>query len=229
MVKWLKIGLGMLMVRAYEAGANLYGMVHHPYLTWKRVTDTGHLGSSIILIILFSCYFGIREPIRWGNISWQGIIIHQINLQRIKLWASISITQIIVSVLTYFVVVCLLSFMGKLWVKQVNFTQAFVRVFKVWIYSYLPTFLWFLLTAIIFAFLPPPRQMTAKGLLFSFVFLGVSSGLLIWKVMLYLLTLKVGLNMNQKQIFWSTIFLVPLLLIFSQIMYWLKFFNIPYI
>jgi len=229
MVRFIKIFLGWLSARVYECGANLYGTIQHPYLTWKRVVNNGHGISSLILLVLFSGYFGIREPIRWGNISWQGIILHQVNLQSVKLWASISMGRLIASILSYLVVVCLLTLLGKIMVKNFIFKKGFIRVFKVWIYSYLPTFLWFLFTAGMFVLLPPPRQMTIKGLGFSFLFLVISSGLLIWKMMLYLVTLKIGLEMNQKQIFWSTVILIPCLFIFAQIMYWMNLFNVPYI
>jgi len=105
----------------------------------------------------------------------------------------------------------------------------FLRVFRVWIYSYLPTALWFAMVAGLFMVLPPPRYESVLGFLFSAFFLGISTGLLILKGLLYYLTLRLALDLNPKQIFWSTLVIVPVVIFYARLMYVWHIFNVPFI
>ncbi len=214
---------------SYEIGANLYGTVQHPYLTWKRILREGHWWSSVVLLLIISVYFGIREPIRWGNISWQGIVIHRISVESITWWATSSGLRLSAALGSYVLIVLMISWLSKLVNRQSRWESTFKRVFKVWIYSYLPTVLWFLMAAGLFIVLPPPRHASLLGWLFSVIFLTISCGLLIWKGLLYFLTLKLATGLSNKQIFWVTLMVIPLVMVYSQIMYGLNIFRVPFI
>ena len=57
-------------------------------------------------------------------------------------------------------------------------------------YSLLPTLIWFLMTSTLFVLVPPPRNPTFLGMGFSMVFIVLSTTLLLWRLVLWYLTLR---------------------------------------
>lgn len=225
-----------LMKISYEIVKNLYGTVMHPYLTWKKILRDEGWGAALVLMVIFMSYFGIREPVRWGNVRWNGLFIESVTVEKVRFLVEVSGLRVLAVVISYVLIVALMS--GAGWILLVQYTDSehrfgfmkfFNRVFRVWIYSYLPTFLWFVMTAGLFALLPPPRQTTFLGLLFSVIFLAASAALLIWKGVLYYLTLRLGVGLNSKQIFAVSVVLTPVVVMYSGLLYRWGVFKFPFL
>jgi hypothetical protein len=150
--------------------------------------------------------------------------------EKIRILAELSGLRVLATLVSYLVVIGLMTGLSWWWKRgKVNPVEIYARIFKVWGYTYFPTVIWFLMTAGLFAWLPPPRHITGLGILFSTLFLGISAGLLVWKGLLYVLTLKLAAGLSLRQIFWSSVVLIPLLAAYSRIMYMWGIFRIPFV
>lgn len=114
---------------------------------------------------------------------------------------------------------------GMAFRKKVNIRA----VFNLWAFSYIPTYLWFSVTAFLYYLLPPPRQFTSLGAIFSVVFISFSLFLFLWKLLLYYLTLRIGLKLNLYEIIAASLVLFPLLGIFSLLSYQFGVFRVPFV
>ena len=218
------------MSLVYEVFRNLWGTVEHPYLTWKRVIREGNVWASGLLLVLLMAYFGVSEPIRWGSIRWDGLAIERVTVESVQLLARISGLRMMAGLTTYLLMVVMMSFIGWLLIgRRTSWKSLVSKVYKVWVYSYLPTWLWFAMTAGLFVILPPPRGNTILGLMFSVVYLSVSAALLVWKVLLFYLTMRLGVGLTAWQVFKAGIILVAFLVVYSQVMYLWGIFRIPFI
>ncbi len=219
----------------YPVLKNYWGTIQHPYLTWKKVAREGKWMSTLVILALFCGYFAIREPVRWGSIQISGLELEEISGPAIGLWSRITILRFGMSVVTYLAMVVLMTALG-LMIKKLSrpeikevYKHKLRVMFNVWIYSYLPTILWFAVAAGAFVVLPPPRHDTLNGLIFSVVFLAISCGLLAWKLVLYWLTLRIGLELTVKEVFWTTAVILPVILVYSWRLYELGLFKVPFI
>ncbi len=98
-----------------------------------------------------------------------------------------------------------------------------------WAYTLIPTVSWFLVTSLLYVLLPPPRTERWQGILFSLLYLVFSATLFFWKGMLAYLTMRFGLKLDlQKAIIVSTISL-PILGVYSILMYRLGIFKVPFL
>ncbi|OGK61863.1 hypothetical protein A3I56_02780 [Candidatus Roizmanbacteria bacterium RIFCSPLOWO2_02_FULL_43_10] len=61
-------------------------------------------------------------------------------------------------------------------------------------YALLPTFIWFMVTSVLYIFFPPPRYFTSLGIVFSFLFLAFSLSMFLWKLTLWYLTIRFALQ-----------------------------------
>jgi hypothetical protein len=98
-----------------------------------------------------------------------------------------------------------------------------------WGYSLLPTLTWFLVTSILYVIFPPPRTERLQGILFSIVYLVLSSTLLFWKATLAYLTLRFGMRLDFMRIIAVFALAGPVIVVYSIGMYRLGIFRIPFL
>lgn len=109
--------------------------------------------------------------------------------------------------------------------KQVNF-RSFVFTFS---YSLFPTLIWFISNSILYILIPPPRTLSFLGKSFSIFFVTYSISLLIWKLILFYLSLRFSTQANfYRIIYWMILFFVWFIP-YSIFLYHFKIFRIPFI
>lgn len=192
---------------------NSYGCLSYPYLTYRKLSNTKtDVQQTLFIFILIALYFLFAGLIRSG--------------MKNPFILTLKFSSLIFSFLTGFVIIMLLFYLAA---KLTKTDWVLRKVFILWSYSLWPTLIWFLVTSILYLLLPPPRSFSMLGKLYSLIFISFSLALLLWKFILYFLTLRFGLKFNFYQIGLSSLIIFPILSIYSVVMYRLGIFRIPFI
>lgn len=109
--------------------------------------------------------------------------------------------------------------------KRITFFS-FIFTFS---YSLFPTLIWFLSTSILYVFLPPPRTISLLGKAFSIFFVAFSLSLLVWKLILFYLSVRFSSKQNFYRILYMIILYLVWFIPYSIFLYYLKIFRIPFI
>ena len=189
------------------------GVIIRPYETMRSLSKGCSPLEAVYMIITITLYIGIASILRKGIVSGPLLL----TLHFGKLFWGIIFTFIFAWGILYFI--------GKLFGGKGSPTT----IFYPWLYSLVPTILWFLLTSFFYFILPPPRSESIKGLFFSLLFIGISITLFYWKAMLYYLTLRFGHKLSLGKIILTTTVIIPLAFGYSLLTYRLGIFRIPFI
>jgi hypothetical protein len=192
---------------------NVLGCINKPYITYRKLADNSADVKQVVFIVLLVLgYFSLASLIKTG-IRNPFLLTAKFN--------SLLITFIIGFILSLSV----FYIMGKINNKSVILKSIII----LWAYSLLPTIIWFFITSVFYIILPPPRNLTVLGKIYSIVYISFSIGILYWKVILYYLTLRFGLRFDFKKIMITTSVYLPVMSIFSIEAYRLGVFRIPFI
>lgn len=96
-------------------------------------------------------------------------------------------------------------------------------------YSLAPTLIWFFTTSLLYYFIPPPRTLSFMGKSFSLVFTIFSISLLLWRIILYYLSIRFSLKLSFYKILLFSVIFLAWFLPYTYFMYQLKIFRIPFI
>jgi len=193
---------------------NSFGTVINPYQTFRSISvENAEIRQGIFIHIIILFYFlsvsilktGIRNPY---------LLTMKFNV-------------LYFSFLVGFLIMLGLFFIFFRLLKKNIFP--FITVFLLWSYSLLPTFFWFLFTSVLYLFFPPPRTLTYPGKIYSLSYLVLSLTLLFWKIILYYLTLRFALRLDLFKISLISLFIFPLIFLYSLLMFRLGIFKIPFI
>ncbi len=190
---------------------NLYGTFNKPYETWRRLVRESDLLQIGFWVFWLWLYLSLAVVIKNGLAT--GALFLTFNLNRL----------FNISLVTFLLVTLLLWSVG-LWCGGRGKLK---EVASSWIFSYLPTLLWFFSTTILYVFLPPPRTESWLGKMFTLVYLAFSLSLLFWKILLYYLTLRFSLRLNLWQIMRASLVIVPALFGYFLILNRLGFYKVP--
>jgi hypothetical protein len=207
---WL---VGQVLEVMYKVGRDSWGVVEHPYRSWKQLVRERDWRPAVVLLGLFSGYFWIRVPIREG---WPGSLIA---------WGVKGFAGAMIYGLTYLGVTGWFWVVGKLWGKKVDYRV----IFCCWIYSYWPTAIWFGVTALLFYLLPPPRGQGLLGYMFSGVFVAMTVGLAMWKGLLYYLTMRMAVGLSPKEMGWASLVVLAGLGVLGGWGYGVGWWRVPFI
>lgn len=206
--------LSDILVLLYLILRNCWGIIAHPFQTFKRLSRTPQVIPATTLLLASSLYFIFRAPLILGLSSGLIPLIIQ------------GVIGIIISISSYFLVTFLILSISRLFTKEPN---TYLPIYATWIYSYIPTIFWFAATAIAFIALPPPRQHTLPGITFSVVYTVFSLTMLGWKLLLLWFTFRLAANLNHKQTFLAMCLLIPTLVIYSYFLLKLGLWRIPFL
>lgn len=192
---------------------NTLGCLNNPYVTYRRLSMEEKNRKHVFFVGFFAVsYFAFASFIRIGKSYPYLLTIH---FYALVLAASFS----------FFSIVSFLWFIGKL----VRTKTSLKTLMILWAYSLLPTISWLFLTSFLYLVLPPPRSDAFLGKVFSIVFLTLTLSLLLWKLILYYLTLRFGLRLDLYKIILTTIFLLPVVSGLAIIFYTFRIFRIPFL
>jgi hypothetical protein len=105
----------------------------------------------------------------------------------------------------------------------------FRKFFVGWCYTLVPTVCWFFGTSLLYLLLPPPRTTKLSGIVFSFVYLTISTVLLLWKIILSYLTLRFGLRLGLGRIVATAAVAAPVIGFYSVVLYRVGVFKVPFL
>ena len=192
---------------------HVWGSVQHPYVTYRHLSKGEHKAQVIPLSLLILLY------LVWVTVVRNGITADPLVLS----FNFLKLAGVVFA--TVFVVIYSFVFIGRM----VGGTGSAKTVFLPWIYSLLPTLVWFFATSLLFFLFPPPRTLAFSGKLLSSVFLIFSWFLFFWKGILYYLTLRFGMKLDFFRIVLVSVIIFPLGLLYAVLLYKLGIFRIPFI
>ena len=194
-------------------GRTTFGCVNSPYITYRRLSsEKTDSRQTIFIFLLVASYFLFTSLIRSGLRS-PFLLTIQFNL--LALGSSIGFLGIIL----------LLFLSGKLLGRQTRLQS----LFTLWSYSLLPTLLWFFATSMLYVVLPPPRTTALLGKSYSVLFICFSITALVWKVILYYLTVRFGLRIDLFRILIVTLVIAPFIILYTFVMYQNGIFRVPFL
>lgn len=194
-------------------GRNLVGVFNNPYVTYRKLTrEETDLKQTVFIPLLVILYFAFVSALRVG-VRNPFLITVKFNLLLLASVAGFA------GILVLFYIGG--SFMGgKGSIKQ---------IYTLWIFSLIPTLVWFFATSILYLILPPPRTLSFAGKLYSVVYIAFSIATLLWKTILYYLTLRFSLKLDLSKIMKLSFLIVMFIYVYSILMYKWGIFRIPFI
>lgn len=196
-----------------EFGKNIIGIIQKPYQTFRSISLRKPFIQLYFIAMLIFIYLSLST-------------LAKESLKANPLFLSKSLVEIgLVICLSYFLVSQLLYRIGKI-IGGVGLLSNFMLL---WAFSLLPTLSWFLLTTIFYVLIPPPRTSSIGGMSFSFLFMVFSAACFLWKGILYYLSLRIGLHLSAIKIGTLSVVVLPLLFLYSYLLFKLKIFGVPFI
>ena len=200
-----------LLMLGFGFGKNVWGAFNKPYSSYRHIIHEDPL-QLIFLWGLIAIYFFLVSPLK----------IHTLH----PFLLTINVSRLFTMALASYIGICLFFVViSKLLTQTVNLRG----VLLAWGYSLVPTLIWFFTTSIFYVILPPPRHETWPGRLFSLLFITFSTSLLIWKGILYYLTLRFVLKLDLIKIIGVSVFFLPTIAIYSWWLYTLGIFRVPFV
>lgn len=201
------LSLSFLLVVHYASGLILY-----PYKTMRKiVAEKDYYQVGIIFAFVYG-YFLVATAVRQR--TFQPLIL-----------TSSAFLSFIFFLGTFFLIVSFFYVLSAIFKNKVTLSEL---IFS-FAYSLLPTFFWFLITSLLYYFVPPPRTFSLLGGSFSVVFTIFSLSLLLWRIILYYLSLRFSLKINFYMIVLFTLVFSLWFVPYSYFMYQLKIFRIPFV
>lgn len=192
---------------------NLVGCINSPYVTYRRLSlEKKDLGQTIFIPFLVILYFIFATTIRSG-IRNPYLLSMKFN------------TLLFVSAIGFASMVGLFYFLGNLFGGKASLRQ----IYLLWIYSLLPTVIWFFATSFLYLLFPPPRTLSILGKFYSVVFVSFSIAVLLWKIILYYLTLRFSFKIDLWKIIQISLVIAPFIGIYSSVLYRLGISKVPFL
>lgn len=194
-------------------GRNTIGCINSPYTTYRALAkDTVSSGQIIYILLATVGYFTFASLVRTG--------IRNPYLLTVKFN-----TLVIGGAIGFLGIIVYLVILGKL----IGGRGSIRNLTVLWTYTLIPTLVWFFVTSIFYLVLPPPRTLSPWGKLYSLIYISFSMAVLLWKFILYYLTLRFGLRLDLGRIGIVTAILAPAIAFYSIIMYRYGIFRIPFL
>lgn len=188
------------------------GIFARPYETYRRIVNRGSLLEYLFIGAVVLCYLVLVAVVKTSVFR-----PYLLTKQFILLLSGAMFGVLLSSTLLWFV--------GR----RVGGRGSLEGVVLGWGYGLIPTVLWFFLTSVLYVLLPPPRTTRFLGVLFSVIYLSLSGVLFFYKAMCVYLTLRFGMKMDMAKIFVTLGISLPVLFLYSVLMYQLNIYKIPFL
>lgn len=192
---------------------NSFGCLNHPYVTYRSLSlEKTKQGQTVYIFILTLAYFAFASLLRTG-LRNPYLLTFKFN------------SLVMGGLIGFLGTIFLFYILGKIFFGKKKLKTLFI----LWSYSLLPTIIWFFVTSLMYLILPPPRTLSIWGKMYSLVFVAFSLAVLLWKIILYYLTLRFGLRLDLFKIIIVSAFFTLFLFGYSLLMYKYGIFRIPFI
>jgi len=180
-------------------------LIFTPYKTMRKISREKDFSQIVILLGLIFVYFQLSHYYRKEDFS--GLIVYLIFL-----FGLFSTTGFF-------------YFIARVFRQKTTFLS-FLFCFT---YSMVPTLIWFMSNFILYLVLPPPRTMSILGKGFSIFFTAYSLSLLLWKVILFFLSVRFSSRLPFFKILYMIFLYLCWFVPYSIVLYQLKIFRVPFI
>lgn len=193
-------------------GRNLLGIIFRPYETYRRIADRGSLWELVYLGVLLAIYFAISSVVKTA--SFRPFLLTK---QFVVLALAVGMSFVFTVIVLYGIA------------RTVGGKGRLRALAIAWAYTLIPTLVWFLTTSLLYVLLPPPRTARPLGIIYSLLYLVFSATLFFWKMTLAYLTLRFGMRLDLARILLVAVILLPLLGVYSWLMYQWGIFKVPFL
>lgn len=193
-------------------GRNFLGIINRPYETYRHLVKYGRWGELWYIGLILAGYFALASVVKTAEF-------------RPFLLTKQFVLLLTAALLTAGLVISLLTALGRAF----GGSGGYKEIIFGWGYTLIPTVIWFLTTSILYVLIPPPRTTSWQGLVFSFLYLLFSLTLLFWKLTLAYLTLRFGMKLDLGKIVLIGLICVPIIGLYSMLMYRAGIFKVPFI
>lgn len=192
---------------------NVIGCIQAPYATYRKLSsEKTDLRQTVFIPLLVVLYFIYVATLRTG-LANPFLLTVKFN---ILIFASLSGFALMIS----------LFYLGG---KLTKGNGTLRQIYTLWVFSLIPTLTWFFASSILYILLPPPRTMSFLGKLYSVVFITFSLSVLLWKIILYYLTLRFSLKLDLWRILQISALVIPVVSVYTLLMYRWGAFRVPFI
>lgn len=191
---------------------NSVGLATRPYETYRRLVSRGSWWELVYLALVGASYFATAATVRTA--AFRPFLL----TRQFLTLGSGAIALFCLAVFIFWTVGTLLGAKGSL-----------KGVMLGWAYTLVPTMVWFWVTSLLYIIVPPPRTTSVLGIVFSVLYLLFCVTLLFWKMTLSYLTLRFGLKLDLVKILAVSTIAVPILVLYSVVLYRFGVFRIPFL
>lgn len=180
-------------------------LIISPYKSMRKISQEKDSLQIVILLGLIFLYFQISSSFR--KESFPGYLIFGVFLFDFLLTAFFFHSA------------------TKVFRQKTNFSS-YVFTFA---YSLIPTLIWFVSNFILYLVLPPPRTMSILGKGFTVFFTAFSLSLLLWKLILFYLSIRFSSSQSFYRILYMIFVYLCWFIPYSLLLYYLRIFRVPFI
>ncbi len=193
-------------------GRNLLGIIFRPYETYRRIVDRANPWELLYLGVLLAVYFATSSVVK--TVSFRPFLLTK---QLVVLALAVSMSFVFTVTVLYSIA------------RAVGGKGRFRALAIAWAYTLIPTLVWFLTTSLLYVLLPPPRTARPLGIIYSLLYLVFSATLFFWKMTLGYLALRFSLRLDLVKILLVVAITLPLLALYSLMMYRWGIFKVPFL
>lgn len=196
---------------------NSLRIVVRPYKTMRSISAKPDMGQVYVLLTIATLYFLYASIVRTRSLD--PLVV-----------SSSFIRTFVFFLLTFASTIAFQGIVGKILQKlKMTDPEPIIVSCALTAYSLVPTIIWFFITSSLFLIFPPPRYETFLGTTFSIIFIIFSSSILLWRIILWYLTIRFSLKAQFLTImiimFMYGLWFVP----YTFLMYHFRIFRIPFI
>lgn len=197
----------------YQFVRLVYGCIQKPYATYRSLILFPSFWPLFFIGALIALYL-VLSALAKNGLRTNPFFL---STSAIEAGLAISITFVLTGLLLYVI--------GRL----VGGKGSLKGLYYLWAFSLLPTLSWFLISTVFYVLVPPPRTLSIRGIVFSYLFVAFSVGCFYWKGILYYLTLRAGMRIGAGKIILVSVIFLPLLMLYAFFSYRFGVFNVPFI
>ncbi len=171
----------------------------------------------------------IRNKTRWGEVACIGFLVY-IYFEFAHMLRPVGYEPDVLFFMTVFHVVLTILFFyifSRITHPEAEITiSAFIFTY---VYTLIPTTVWFFVTSSLYLIIPPPRTFSFQGTSFSIAYMTFSLCMLCWKVILVYLAVRFASKLAFYRIVYALLLYGAVFTPYMVFLYHMQYFRIPFI
>ena len=196
---------------------NAYLLAVRPYRTMRSIASKPDTSQAAVILIVAGIYFIYAAAIRAQTLN--PLVI-----------STSSMRTLIFFLLTFASTIGFMWIIGKILQRFKLADPHDLKVaYVLSSYSLIPTSVWFFITSSLYVLFPPPRYDTFLGTTFSILFIIFSCSILVWRIILWYLTIRFSLKAQFMTILLTMSLYAVWFIPYTFLMYTFRISRIPFI